>query len=95
MSADGRMPRAALAYAERFVFAVFPVRPRSKIPLTQHGFKDAVVDTAIIKSWWSSWPEANIGITTGRTTGIIVLDVDPRHNGDDADSIGSKAREVA
>jgi Bifunctional DNA primase/polymerase, N-terminal len=83
MSADGRMPCAALTYAERFGFAVFPVRPRAKTPLTQHGFKDAMVDPAIIKTWWSGWPEANIGITTGLTTRIIVLDVDHRHGGDD------------
>jgi hypothetical protein len=51
MSTDGRMLRAALAYATRFDFAVFPSRPREKTPLTQHGCKDATVDHARISPW--------------------------------------------
>lgn len=37
-----------------------------------------------IEQWWGWWPDANIGIATGKRSGLIVLDVDPRHGGDDA-----------
>ncbi len=83
MSADNRMLRAALAYPERFGFAVFPCRPHGKPPLTEHGCNDATKDPAVISGHWRVSPSANVGIATGKASGIIVLDVDPRHDGDD------------
>ncbi|MFH5885320.1 phage/plasmid primase, P4 family [Halalkalibaculum sp. DA3122] len=35
-----------------------------------------------IRSWWRRWPKANIGIACGKKSNLAVLDVDPRHNGD-------------
>jgi hypothetical protein len=29
-----------------------------------------------IKKWWTKWPKANIGIVTGRVSGITVVDLD-------------------
>jgi hypothetical protein len=29
-----------------------------------------------IRAWWTKWPQANVGIVTGKVSGIIVLDVD-------------------
>src|SRR5829696_627873 len=43
----------------------------------------ATVDQARITEWWRRWPDANVGVATGRRSGIIVLDVDPRHGGDE------------
>jgi putative DNA primase/helicase len=47
-----------------------------KHPRTRNGVKDATTDRTIIKAWWRRWPDANIGIATGPTSGIFVLDVD-------------------
>ncbi|MHB8587196.1 MAG: phage/plasmid primase, P4 family [Thermoplasmatota archaeon] len=71
---------AALAYAQRG-WPVFPLRPRSKEPLTAHGFKDATTDATQVRAWWTTHPQANIGIATGRTAGIVVLDVDAKTGG--------------
>ena len=57
-------------------FAVFPCKPRGKEPLTKHGYKDAARDEAQIRQWWTKWPDANIGLATGRENGIAVIDVD-------------------
>ncbi|EXG84088.1 bifunctional DNA primase/polymerase family protein [Clostridium sp. ASBs410] len=66
----------ALHYA-RLGLAVFPIRPRSKQPLTAHGFKDASKDQQHIDQWWSRWPDANIGIATGSVSGgLVVIDLD-------------------
>lgn len=37
-----------------------------------------------VEEWWWRWPEANVGIVTGRVSGIVVLDVDPRSGGGSA-----------
>lgn len=34
--------------------------------------------------WFKSWPDMNIGILTGSDTEVMVLDIDPRHGGDDS-----------
>ena len=73
---------AALRYAQ-VGMAVFPIFPGKKTPLTEHGFKDATKDPATIGEWWAKWPDANVGIATGAVSGIFVVDVDPRHSGND------------
>ena len=75
----GILLAASLGYARRG-WRVFPVS--GKRPLTEHGFKDASKDEAILRGWWTRWPEAGIGVPTGAVSGLVVLDVDPRHGGD-------------
>ncbi len=70
------MKERALQYA-RSGLSVFPIKPRSKQPLTPHGFKDASKDPQQIENWWSKWPSANIGIATGQASGgLVVIDLD-------------------
>ncbi|WP_160167652.1 bifunctional DNA primase/polymerase [Methylomonas sp. MK1] len=59
-------------------------RSAGKHPLLQKGLLDAATDTKTLNAWFNKWPQANIGIRTGAASGIFVLDVDPRHGGDDA-----------
>lgn len=54
-----------------------------KHPVTQNGLRDATTDPATIQQWWKLNPNANIGLLTGAQPGFIVLDIDPRHGGDD------------
>ena len=42
---------------------------------------NATTRPGMIRSWWGRWPEANIGLLTGEGSGLVVLDVDPRHGG--------------
>lgn len=73
---------AALAYARKG-WQVFAIRPKSKTPLTLHGFHDATTDPFTIRKWWAKNPACGVGIATGRKSNIIVLDVDPRNQGDE------------
>ncbi len=78
----------ALVYAQRG-WRVFPLHAISdgactcgrdncssagKHPRTKNGVHDATTHAATIQRWWSTWPEANIGIATGE--GLHVIDVD-------------------
>ena len=47
-----------------------------KHPRTPNGVKDATTDRRTIKGWWNKWPEANIGIATGRLSNLFIIDVD-------------------
>lgn len=89
----------AYNYATQLNWAVFPVHSISngkctcgnpnctspgKHPRTIHGISDATTDPKQIDTWWRQWPEANIGVATGAVSGIWVLDIDPRHGGDES-----------
>ena len=52
-----------------------------KHPRTQHGVKDASVDPQQIKDWWQKFPNANIGVATGKISGILVIDGDRQNGG--------------
>src|SRR5208337_3452174 len=49
---------------------------RGKHPLTRNGLKDATIDEAIIRRWWSDAPTANVGIATGPTSGFFMIGPD-------------------
>jgi hypothetical protein len=68
------IPQAALKIAGRGK-QVFPCKPDKK-PFTAHGFEDATTNPARITAWWTRWPEANIGVPTGKASGVFVVDVD-------------------
>lgn len=81
---------AALAYARRGwpVFPLHGMRERfctcrkadctspGKHPITKRGFKDASTDEETIERWWQDHPYANVGVVTGKNSGIAVIDVD-------------------
>src|ERR687898_380583 len=72
--------KAALAYAGRGV-PVFPCERGAKRPLTRNGHWDATTDRRTIERWWERWPTANVGLPTGKKSGILVLDVDVEDGG--------------
>lgn len=51
-----------------------------KHPMTKHGLHDATLDRSKVIDWWRNRPKANVGVLTGASSGIVVLDIDPRHD---------------
>ena len=49
--------------------------------LAPRGVKDASDDPDTIRAWWATFPTANIGLATGRASGVVVLDVDKENGG--------------
>jgi len=45
------------------------------------GGADGAARADEVRSWWRRWPDANVGIVTGKASGVVVLDVDPRAGG--------------
>lgn len=56
--------------------------PRWERGSLEHGANSATTDEKIIRRWWQRWPQANVGIATGKISGLIVVDIDPRNGGD-------------
>ena len=76
-----------LEEAERYVrlgFKVFPLKPGSKVPLTEHGVLDATDDMGALTRYVRKHPNANIAVGCGPESGqvgLTVIDVDKHHGG--------------
>ncbi len=100
MAATGTPLDYALAYA-RAGFPVLPLHAPvgdkcscgrvdcpspAKHPRTEHGLSDATTEPAVIHSWWTTWPDANVGVVLPH--GYAAVDVDS------ADAIASMNGEL-
>ena len=72
---------AALELAGRGL-PVFPVST-DKNPVTRTGFKAASTDPAAVRRMFRHPAAALIGLPTGQASGVDVLDIDPRHGGNE------------
>jgi hypothetical protein len=71
-----KLHKAALAYCRKGL-PVIPLQPRDKRPLIEWAeYQTATATESEVSDWWKKWPDANIGIVTGKISDIIVLDVD-------------------
>jgi len=74
-----KLREAALAYARKFGWAVFPLHPGAKIPHGgTNGVLDATTDPEKIRTWWERWPNSNIGLATGKSR-LVVIDLDTKN----------------
>ena len=91
MNVKFNMKREALKYAS-MGFSVLPLHTLDeygycscgdsqcshvgKHPHVAGGYQSATKDADKISVWWDKWPEANIGIATGKISNCVVLDFD-------------------
>lgn len=76
------MLAAALALVGR-CWPVLPCEPGGKAPigaLVPNGLYGATLDPELVARWWTRYPNANVGVPTGRTS-FDVLDVDVKPTG--------------
>ena len=71
----------ALAYTARG-WSVIPIEARGKRPLVAWlEFQSRRATPEEIATWYGRWPDANVGIVTGRVSNLLVVDIDARHGG--------------
>lgn len=80
VSVEPTLADAAIRYANLGI-PIFPCVPGGKQPLTSNGFHDATSNARAVHAWWQRTPEANIGLPTGSSTGVLVVDVDVHTGG--------------
>lgn len=66
----------------RLGYKVIPLAKNKKLPLIAEWTTKASSDESVITAWEDSFPGCNWGLATGRISGVIVIDIDPRHGGD-------------
>jgi len=66
----------ALHYAEKHQFSIIPVRPDKKPYIKWETFQERLPSEQEIKEWFGKWPDAMIGIVTGKISDLAVIDVD-------------------
>lgn len=79
--------RKAIALAKKG-FYVFPITPKSKFPPLVAFKTKATRNEETIQQFWRRWPDANIGIYTGKYKGgkaLVVVDIDMK-NGKNGES---------
>jgi hypothetical protein len=94
-SAQATLLETALAYAKRG-WRVFPLhtatnggcscgkdcgKDRGKHPRVKDWPHVATTDPEQIRRWWTRWRGANIAVLTGKSSGVVVIDIDPRNGG--------------
>ena len=52
-----------------------------KVPATPHGVDDATKDFRKFRALVGEMHSLNLGVATGRASGIVILDIDPRNGG--------------
>lgn len=62
-------------------------RSKGKHPrIRWRAFQDRLPSETEVRKWWTrrGWQDSNIVIVTGAVSNLIVVDIDPRHGGDDS-----------
>jgi hypothetical protein len=79
---SGVLIKAALDYG-RLGWSVVPVEPRDKrSPIRWQIYQRRRPETTEIGDWFTRWPTANLAIVTGVVSALVVLDLDPRQDGE-------------
>src|SRR5262245_2971750 len=66
-------------------WSVIPIRPGDKRPLVRwEDFQHRCPSETEARGWFRAWPEAGIGIVTGTISGLVVMDIDVRHGGEES-----------
>ena len=72
---------AAIEYLNRG-WSVVPAGERTKRPIIRwQRFQHQLPTVAQLEGWYERWPNANLAVVTGEISGVVVVDVDPKHGG--------------
>ena len=64
-------------YYRSIGWSPFPVARGDKTPLVKwEKYQTEIATEEKIRGWWQKYPEASIGVATGKVSGIVVVDVE-------------------
>ncbi len=78
---DNAVLTEALFLSEQVGWSVIPVGGNKKPLINWKEFQTRVATKEEITQWFHDFPNAGIGIVTGKISNLLVFDIDPRHGG--------------
>jgi len=73
---DNKILRAALWYLGRMRWSVIPQKPNKVPHVAWEKYQHELPTKEEVTDWFTQWPNAMIGIITGKISGITVIDID-------------------
>jgi hypothetical protein len=72
----------ALTLVESHGWNVIPVNAAKRPLVEWKKYQSEKASSQVITDWFKQFPDANLGIVTGKISGLVVIDIDPRHGGE-------------
>jgi len=63
-------------YYRKIGWSPFPVKRNKKPFIEWKKYQSEIASEKQTREWWNKYPEANIGIATGKVSGIVVVDIE-------------------
>jgi hypothetical protein len=74
------MLKEALEYAKSY--SIIPVQRDKKPYINWKPYQERRATEQEVREWWGKWPDAGIGLVTGKVSGVSVVDVDTKEGFD-------------
>lgn len=68
-------------YYQSIGYSIIPISKDKKPLIEWKKYQTVKAIKDEVNTWFAKYPQANIGIITGKISGLVVVDIDPRHNG--------------
>ncbi len=69
----------AVLYRERLNWSIIPLHPETKKPIFKwKPYQTELPTIKQITEWWEQFPDANLGVITGKISGVVVFDCDSK-----------------
>ena len=65
-------------YLQKYHFSVIPLKKDKRPLIKWEEYQKRLPTEEEVRLWWSKYPSANIGIVTGKLSGIAVIDIDSK-----------------
>ena len=79
------LPREAALQYLAYGWSVIPLKAGEKRPMVPwEFFQRERPSTGQVQKWFEEYPDANVGVVTGAISGLVILDVDPAHGGEES-----------
>jgi hypothetical protein len=75
------LPLHWIEYGSCTCFRASQCASSGKHPRNRNGLHGATTNLKTVHAWLHQWQKANLGVATGGSSHLLVIDIDPRHDG--------------
>ncbi len=75
--------KEALLLSEKLGWCIIPVNRDKKSLIEWKKYQKIKATSEEITAWFTSYPDANIAVVTGKISNLVIVDIDPKNSGTD------------